>query len=73
MTNAIKQSITEVKDVIKNVQEKAPEIYSHITNYENMLDSMLNSTEVDFRSIFPTMLAIDAIVETVNIGMVNYE
>lgn len=73
LTNVIKQSITEVKDVIKNVQEKAPEIYSHITNYENMLDSMLNSTEVDFRSIFPTMLTIDAIVETVNIGMVNYE
>lgn len=73
LTNAIKQSITEVKDVIKNVQEKAPEIYSHITNYENMLDSMLNSTEVDFRSIFPTMLAIDAIVETVNIGMVNFD
>lgn len=73
LTNVIKQSITEVKDLIKNVQEKAPEIYSHITNYENMLDSMLNLSEVDFKLIFPTMLTIDAIVETVNIGMVNYE
>ncbi len=73
LTNAIKQSITEVKDVIKNVQKKAPEIYSNITKYEDMLDSMSASTVIDFMSIFPTMLAIDAIVETVNIGMVNYE
>lgn len=73
LTNSIKQLIEEVQEAIKDVRNTNPEVYTHLALYENILNSMYNSSEVDFMSVFPTMLAIDAIVETVNIGMVNYE
>ena len=73
LTDNIKKSISKVKESINTIHDEYPEVYSHIVNYEDMLDSMLNKKEVDFMSIFPTMLAIDAIAETANIGMVNYE
>lgn len=73
LTKETRDSITAAKEAVDTVRVKSPEVYSHILNYRKMLDSMLESAEIDFTSFFPTMLAVDAISETVNIGMVNYE
>ena len=65
--------INEALEAIKEVRRKKPEVYSQLIRYEEMLNSIKAANSFDFMSFFPTMLALDAIVETVNIGMVNYE
>lgn len=59
--------------LVNSGTRKSKRINRNILNYRKMLDSMLESAEIDFTSFFQTMLAVDAISETVNIGMVNYE
>lgn len=65
--------INEALEAIKEVRQEKPEVYSQLIRYEEMLNSIKAANSFDFMSFFPTMLALDAIVETVNIGMVNYE
>lgn len=65
--------IEDVLKVLEEVRQEKPDVYSHLIHYEEMLDSIKKAKKFDFMSFFPTMLALDAVVETVNIGMVNYE
>lgn len=73
LTDEMKRKISVVKESINFIRNEQPDSYSHIKEYEDMLNTLLNSTRINFISIFPTIITIDAIAETVNIGMVNYQ
>ena len=68
-----KQSIIRIDSFLKKVKDEHPDEYNFMRHYASFIDDLKNNYFVDFRAFFPVALLLDAIVETMNIGMVNYE
>ncbi len=73
LTRESYQLIDDVLKVLWEVRQENPDVYSHLIHYEERLNSIKEAKSFDFMAFFPTMIALDAVAETVNIGMVNYE
>ncbi len=73
LTNKIRELAESVKLELQKIQDNDEVFFSQIEKYYSVIDSLLSSDILDFMTIFPTMIAVDAIVETYRIGMVNYE
>ena len=54
------------------MEQEAPEYAEYFQNYKELLNDFKAKKKIDFVAFFPSMLLLDAIVETPTIGMVNY-
>ncbi len=58
---------------LNRVKDEHPDEYRLLNHYESFIEKLKGNEPVDFREFLPVALLLDAIVETINIGMVNYE
>lgn len=65
--------IEYVFEYLNRMKDEHPEEYGLLHHYENLIAELREYKSVNFRDFFSVTLLLDAILETINIGMVNYE
>lgn len=68
-----KSRIEYTYEYLNRVKDEHPDEYRLLNHYESFIEKLKGNKPVDFREFLPVALLLDAIVETINIGMVNYE
>ena len=66
------ESIDGIFSQLQIMEQKYPEYVGYFTKYQQLLQELKKIHTLGFVAFFPAMLLIDAIVETMKIGMVNY-
>lgn len=66
------ESIDGIFSQLQIMEQKYPKYIGYFAKYQQLLQELKKTQTLDFVAFFPAMLLIDAIVETIKIGMVNY-
>ena len=70
--DSIRGYIDKMASQLQAMEQDAPEYAEYFQNYKDLLNDFKEKKKIDFVAFFPSMLLLDAIVETPTIGMVNY-
>lgn len=70
--DSISDCIDKMASQLQAMEQEDPEFAKYFQNYQKLLKDFKEKKTIDFVAFFPSMLLLDAIVETPTIGMVNY-
>lgn len=73
LDNETRGYIENIFEYLNRMKDEHPEEYGLLHHYENLIAELREYKPVNFGDFFSVTLLLDAIVETINIGMVNYE
>ena len=70
--DSISDCIDKMASKLRVMEQEVPVFAKYFQHYQELLKDFKEKKTIDFVAFFPSMLLLDAIVETPTIGMVNY-